>query len=37
MTFGLVLMLLNRLNEKDMVSVINEFIPQVIFLEVRQS
>ena len=35
MTFGLVLLLMNRVYKKDWVSVINEFIPQFIFLEAR--
>ena len=33
MSFGLVLSLLNHMHNKDRVSIINEFIPQVIFLE----
>ena len=35
MTFGLILLLMNRVYKKDWVSVINEFIPQFIFLEAR--
>jgi len=35
MTLGLFLSLMNHIHRKDTVSIINEFVPQFIFMEVR--